>query len=82
MLHFLWFILIGACAGWLAGQILKGDGFGVVGNIVIGVIGAILGGFLIRLLGFTPTYLLGQLISATIGASVLLVLLQKFGRRI
>jgi uncharacterized membrane protein YeaQ/YmgE (transglycosylase-associated protein family) len=80
--HFLWFILIGACAGWLAGQILKGSGFGVLGNIIIGVIGAILGGMIVRLLGFAPTYMLGQLISATIGAIVLLVLMQKFGRRV
>lgn len=82
MLDFLWFILIGACAGWLAGQILKGGGFGVVGNIIIGVIGAILGGLIVRLAGFHATNLLGQLISATIGAIVLILLLQRFGRRV
>jgi uncharacterized membrane protein YeaQ/YmgE (transglycosylase-associated protein family) len=81
MMPFLWFILIGACAGWLAGQILKVGGFGVVGNIIVGVIGAVLGGLLFGLLGFTATSLLGQLISATVGAIVLLILLQKFGRR-
>ncbi len=82
MKHFLWFILIGACAGWLAGQIMKGGGFGVVGNIIIGVIGAVLGGLIFGLLGFAATNLLGRLISATIGAVVLIVLLQKFGRRV
>ena len=41
-----WFLLIGLAAGWLAGQIVKGGGFGVVGDVVVGVIGAILGGFL------------------------------------
>lgn len=82
MMSFLWFILIGACAGWLAGQILKGGGFGVVGNIIVGVIGAVLGGFLFGLAGFTATGLQGQLISATVGAIVLLILLQKFGRKV
>ena len=75
-------LVIGAIAGWLAGLIVKGFGFGLVGNIIIGIIGAVLGGFIVRLLGFAPTYLLGQLISATFGAIVLLVLLQKFGRRV
>jgi uncharacterized membrane protein YeaQ/YmgE (transglycosylase-associated protein family) len=82
LMPFLWFILIGACAGWLAGQILKGGGFGVVGNSIVGVVGAVIGGLLFGLVGFTATNLLGQLISATVGAIVLLILLQKFGRRV
>ena len=44
MVSFLWFLLIGLCAGWLAGQFFKGSGFGLVGNLIVGVIGAILGG--------------------------------------
>jgi len=40
------FLLIGAVAGWLAGVIMKGGGFGVVGNIVVGVIGSLIGGWL------------------------------------
>jgi uncharacterized membrane protein YeaQ/YmgE (transglycosylase-associated protein family) len=43
-MEFVWFILIGLVAGWLAGQIVKGGGFGVVGDIVVGVLGALLGG--------------------------------------
>jgi len=42
----LWFLLIGLAAGWLAGQIMKGGGFGLVGDLIVGVIGALLGGFL------------------------------------
>jgi uncharacterized membrane protein YeaQ/YmgE (transglycosylase-associated protein family) len=75
-MEFLWFILIGLCAGWLAGQVMKGSSFGLAGNLVVGVIGAILGGFLFRLLGLAATSLLGSLITATIGAIVLLVLLR------
>jgi uncharacterized membrane protein YeaQ/YmgE (transglycosylase-associated protein family) len=72
---FLWFILIGLCAGWLAGQIMKGGGFGIVGNLVVGVIGALLGGWLFRALGISAYGLAGSLIVATVGAIVLLFLL-------
>lgn len=74
-MNFLYFILFGACVGWLAGQLTKGSGFGVVGNIIIGVIGAILGGFVFQLIGFSPVNLLGQLIAATVGSILLLFLL-------
>jgi len=76
-MHFLWFILIGLCAGWLAGQLMKGGGFGVIGNIIVGVIGALLGGFLFRTFGVsTGGGLIGSLVVATIGAVVLLFLLR------
>ena len=76
-MEFLWFILIGLTAGWLAGQLMKGGGFGVVGDIVVGVIGALLGGFLFRTLGMSAGGgLLGSLIVAVIGAVVLLFLLR------
>jgi uncharacterized membrane protein YeaQ/YmgE (transglycosylase-associated protein family) len=81
MLHFLWMALIGICAGWLAGQIFKGSGFGLTGNLIVGVLGAILGGLLFGILGFQATNTLGKLISATVGAVLLLVLLVKFGPR-
>jgi uncharacterized membrane protein YeaQ/YmgE (transglycosylase-associated protein family) len=72
-MNFLWYILIGLCAGWLAGQLVKGGGFGVVGDIIVGVIGAVLGGYLFSLLGVsTGGGLLGSLVVATIGAIVLL----------
>ncbi len=71
-----WFLLIGLAAGWLAGQLTKGSGFGTVGDLVIGVIGAILGGFLFRLVGIAAYGLLGQLIMATVGAVVLVVVLR------
>src|SRR5215469_18765925 len=45
------FLVIGAVAGWIAGQIMRGGGFGLVGNIVVGVIGALIGGWLFGLLG-------------------------------
>jgi len=76
-MEFLWFILIGLAAGWLAGQLMKGGGFGTVGDIVVGVIGALIGGFLFRSLGVSAGGgLLGALIVATVGALVLLFLLR------
>jgi uncharacterized membrane protein YeaQ/YmgE (transglycosylase-associated protein family) len=78
---FIWFILIGLVAGWLAGQLVKGGGFGVIGDIIVGVIGALLGGFLFRSLGLTAGGgLLGAILVATIGAVVLILLLRLIKR--
>jgi len=80
-MEFLWFILIGLAAGWLAGQLMKGGGFGIVGDIVVGVIGALLGGFLFSTFGVSAGGgLIGSLIVATIGACVLLFLLRLIKR--
>ena len=76
----LWFLLIGLAAGWLAGVTMRGGGFGLVGDLVVGVIGAVLGGYLLAAIGITTHGLLGALISATIGAIVLIVLLRIVGR--
>ncbi len=66
------FLLIGAVAGWLAGLVMKGGGFGLLGNMVIGIIGAFVGGFLFGLIGISAGGLIGSIITATIGAIVLL----------
>jgi len=71
-MNFILFLIIRALAGWLAGQIMKGRGFGVIGNILVGVVGAFIGGFLFRVLGFAAFGLIAQLIMATIGAIILL----------
>jgi uncharacterized membrane protein YeaQ/YmgE (transglycosylase-associated protein family) len=80
-MEFVWFALIGICAGWLAGQFTKGSGFGIVGNLIVGVIGALLGGFAFRLVGLAAYGLLGNLIVATVGAVLLLALLGFLGRK-
>lgn len=74
-------LLIGAVAGFLAGVVVKGYGFGVVGNIVVGIVGAVLAGALLPRLGLFPgTDLIGQIVSATLGAVVLLVLISVVRR--
>ena len=69
----LYFILIGAVAGWLAGQIMKGGGFGLLINIILGIIGGAVGGWLFGQLGISAGGgLAGSLITATVGAVALL----------
>jgi uncharacterized membrane protein YeaQ/YmgE (transglycosylase-associated protein family) len=81
MNNFVWFILIGLIAGWLAGQLMKGGGFGVVGDIVVGIVGALLGGFLFSSLGVSAGGgLLGAIIVATIGAVLLIFILRLVKR--
>jgi uncharacterized membrane protein YeaQ/YmgE (transglycosylase-associated protein family) len=71
-------LAIGAVAGWLAGVIMKGGGYGLLGDIVIGIIGAFVGGFLFGLLGISAGGLVGQIITATVGAIVLIFILRMF----
>jgi uncharacterized membrane protein YeaQ/YmgE (transglycosylase-associated protein family) len=69
------FLVIGGIAGWLAATVMKGGGFGIVGNVVTGILGAILGGWIFGLLGISVGGAwLGPLITATVGAIVLLYL--------
>jgi uncharacterized membrane protein YeaQ/YmgE (transglycosylase-associated protein family) len=70
------FLLVGAIAGFLAGQIVRGYGFGLVGNIVVGIVGAFLAGFLLPRLGVViGSGIVGAIIHALIGAIILLVLI-------
>lgn len=67
------FLLVGAAAGWIAGNLMRGGGFGMVGNIVVGVIGAFLGSWLLGMLKVSiGTGLINSLITSVIGAVVLL----------
>lgn len=80
-MEFIWFILIGLVAGWLAGRLVRGGGFGVIGDIVVGILGALLGGFLFQSLGVSVGGgLLGRIIVATVGAVVLVFILRLIRR--
>ena len=68
-------LVIGALAGWIAGKIMKGGGFGLVGNIVVGVVGAFIGGYVFGTMGIFPGSLVGSLITAVIGAVILLFII-------
>ena len=73
--------VIGAIAGWLAGLLVQGTGFGLVGDIVVGILGALIASFLFPVLGITLTLgggVLGAIILAFIGAVILLVIVRLF----
>jgi uncharacterized membrane protein YeaQ/YmgE (transglycosylase-associated protein family) len=75
------FLVVGIVAGWLAGVLVKGGGFGLVGDLVVGVVGAFLGGFLFSTFGASAGGgLLGSIIVATVGAVVLLFLVRLVKR--
>ncbi len=73
---FIGWILIGLIAGWLAGKIARGRGFGCLANVLLGLIGALLGGWIFTKLGLFGGGWLYSLAAATIGA-VLLVLIAR-----
>jgi len=68
-------LALGAIAGFVAGQIMKGRGFGVLGNIIVGILGSFLGGFIFSSLGVSAGGgMIGSILTAVIGAVVLLFL--------
>jgi uncharacterized membrane protein YeaQ/YmgE (transglycosylase-associated protein family) len=71
-MDFLWFLIVGAIAGWLAGVIVKGRGFGLFGNIIVGILGAVIGGFVFRGLGLVAFGTIGAIIVALVGAIIFL----------
>ena len=80
MHHFIYILIVGGIAGWLAGNITKGQGFGLIWNIIIGVIGAYLGFFLFGLLGLGLNSIVADIIAATIGAVLLVFIARKLKR--
>jgi uncharacterized membrane protein YeaQ/YmgE (transglycosylase-associated protein family) len=75
-------IVVGVVAGWLAGKIVDGTGFGLVGDLVVGVIGAFIGSWLLPRIGIHLSYgIVGAIIDATVGAIVLLVVIRMIGGR-
>lgn len=70
-----YFLLIGAISGWLAGQVWKGSGFGLVGNIIAGVVGGLVGGWLAGKLGIGGGGLIWQIVIAAAGAWLVLFII-------
>ena len=74
------FILVGAVAGWMAGLIMKGSGFGLIGNIVVGIVGAFIGGFIFQFLAIHIAGIIGSIITALVGAVALLFVISLIKR--
>jgi uncharacterized membrane protein YeaQ/YmgE (transglycosylase-associated protein family) len=70
------FLVVGVVAGWLAGVLIKGGGFGLLGDIVFGVLGAVVGGWLFAQLGITTWGVLGLLTTSLIGAMTVIGLIR------
>lgn len=74
-------LVIGAVAGWLAGVVVKGGGFGLVGDIVVGIVGSLVAGFLFPALGLhLGSGIIGTIIAAAIGAIIFLVIIKLIKR--
>ena len=71
-------IVIGLLAGWLAGKMTRGRGFGCIANVLVGLIGAIVGGWIFTKLGIRAFGFIGELAAATVGAVALLVIARLF----
>lgn len=82
-MHFIWWILVGLIAGWLTGKVMKGGGYGFFVDIILGIIGAIVGGYVARFLGFSPAGgLIYTILIATCGAILVVFLFRLItGRR-
>ena len=72
----LYAVIIGIIAGWLAGLVVKGRGFGMVGDLVVGIVGAVVGSFIFDVLGINAYGSFGPLITAFIGAVLFLTLVK------
>ena len=75
-------LVVGIVAGWLAGRLMRGGGFGLIGDLIVGLLGALIGDWLLPQLGIhLGAGIISLIISATIGAILLLVILRLVNRR-
>jgi uncharacterized membrane protein YeaQ/YmgE (transglycosylase-associated protein family) len=70
--NLIWWVVVGLIAGWAAGKIMKGGGYGAVMDIVLGIVGAVVGGWLMSVVGIHAGGLIGTIIVAIIGAVILI----------
>jgi len=74
---FITWIVVGLIAGWLAGQVMKGGGYGVLMDILLGILGGFVGGFLFGLLGLHAGGVIGQIVVSFVGAVILVWISRK-----
>ena len=77
---FIWYIIIGIVAGFLAGKIMRGGGFGLIKNLMLGILGGVLGGWVFALFGLAASGLIGSLITSTVGAVLVLWIASLFSK--
>ena len=72
----IWWIVVGLIAGFLASLVMRGGGYGIIGDIIVGLVGALIGGFLASLVGLGTGGFIGTIIVAFIGACILIAILR------
>lgn len=80
-MNIIFWIIIGGLAGWIANNIMKGGSQGLLSNIIVGIVGAFVGGWLFSALNIIPSGLIGSLITAVVGAIVLIYVLRLVRNR-
>jgi uncharacterized membrane protein YeaQ/YmgE (transglycosylase-associated protein family) len=82
MVHgIIWWIIVGLIAGWAAGKIMKSGGYGVIADIVLGILGAVIGGWVVGWLGFGGGGLIWSILVAILGA-VMLIWITRFLKKL
>lgn len=82
MLQLIGFLIMGAIVGWIAGKVMSGHGYGIVWDVVLGIVGSFLGGFLFSLIfGTQPTGLVLSFIVALVGAIILVAIVHLVRRQ-
>lgn len=81
-MNFVWFIFIGLLSGLIAGKLMHGGGFGWVVNLIVGVAGGVIGGWMFGALGIHTTSIIGSLITSICGAVVLLYIVGLINRSV
>ncbi len=80
-MNILIWLISGIIAGWLTGVVMKGGGYGLVGDLVIGLLGGVIGGFLASMVGLEPSSWIGQILVAVLGGIVLVAILRAISPR-
>lgn len=80
-MFFLWYLLIGLVAGWIGSLIFKGHGSGLLVNLIVGIVGSMLGGWIVGWFGWIPVGTFWTLVTAVLGAIVLLWIVSLFNTR-
>jgi uncharacterized membrane protein YeaQ/YmgE (transglycosylase-associated protein family) len=80
IMNILLWLISGIIAGWLTGMVMKGGGFGVIGDLIVGLLGGLIGGFLASMVGLEPTSWIGQILVAVLGGVVLVAIVRMIPR--
>jgi len=76
-MHLLWWILVGLIAGWITGKLMKGGGYGFIVDVILGIVGAVVGGYIAQAIGISPQGGLIYTILIAIGGAVIVVFLVR-----